>query len=63
MVLHEEGLLSAEEAARYLNLSIHTLRTWVSERRLPFIKLGRRVLFRLEDLSEFAASHLIRPVH
>jgi excisionase family DNA binding protein len=56
-----ERLLSAQEAARYLSLSIHTLRTWVCERRIPFIKLGRRVLFRQEDLARFAAEHLIEP--
>lgn len=56
-----ERLLSAQEAAQYLNLSIYTLRTWVCERRIPFIKLGRRVLFRQEDLAQFAAEHLIEP--
>ena len=56
-----ERLLSAQEAAQYLNLSLHTLRTWVCERRIPFIKLGRRVLFRQEDLARFAAEHLINP--
>ncbi len=54
-------LLSAPEAAQYLNLSIHTLRTWVSERRIPHIKLGRRVLFRQTDLDRFAAQNLINP--
>jgi excisionase family DNA binding protein len=54
-------LLSVQEAARYLSLSVHTLRTWVSERRVPYIKLGRRVLFRQADLDRLAADHLINP--
>jgi excisionase family DNA binding protein len=52
-------LLSVREAAQYLSLSIHTLRTWVCERRIPHIKLGRRVLFRQADLDRFAAQNLI----
>ncbi len=54
-------LLSVQEAAQYLNISIHTLRTWVCERRIPHVKLGRRVLFRQGDLDQLAADHLINP--
>jgi excisionase family DNA binding protein len=61
MTTSVQGLLSVREAAKYLNLSIHTLRTWVSERRVPHIKLGRRVLFRQGDLARFAAEHLVNP--
>ena len=48
-----QKLYSVPEAAEYLNISIHTLRAWISQRRIPFIKLGRRVCFRPEDLTEF----------
>jgi excisionase family DNA binding protein len=61
MTTSVKHLLSVQEAAQFLNLSIHTIRAWVSERRMPFIKLGHRVLFRQEDLARFAAKHLINP--
>jgi excisionase family DNA binding protein len=54
-------LLSVDEAADYLNLSGHTLRSWVHQKRLPFIKLGSRVLFRPEDLESFINSNAIQP--
>ena len=61
MTPSEERLLSIQEAASFLNLSVYTLRNWVSGRKVPYIKLGRRVLFRKEDLALLAASHLIQP--
>jgi excisionase family DNA binding protein len=47
-----ESLLNAKEASRALNLSIHTIRLWTSKRKIPFIKLGRKNLFREKDLLE-----------
>ena len=45
-------LLNVPEAAAYLGLKVHTLRSWVSERKITNIKMGRRVLFRQKDLDE-----------
>lgn len=43
-------LLSIQEAAERLGISVFTLRTWVSQRRVEFIKMGRRVLFHPDAL-------------
>ena len=43
-------LLNLKEGARELKLSIHTLRAWTYQKRIPFVRLGRRVLLRREDL-------------
>ena len=48
------------EAAQILGISVHTLRAWVSQQRIPYIKLGRRVLFRSEDLEAYIGSHLVK---
>jgi len=45
-------LLSVEEAAKYLGLQASTLRRWLYERRIPSVKLGRRVLLRQEVLDD-----------
>ena len=45
-------LLNVPEAAAYLGLKVHTLRSWVSERKITNVKMGRRVLFRQKDLDE-----------
>jgi len=52
-------LLSIKEAAKELNLSFHTLRMWTFQRRIPFVRLGRRVAFRREDLEALVEKGLV----
>ncbi len=61
MTNYKSTLLSIDEAANFLNLTGHTLRSWVHQKRLPFIKLGSRVLFRPEDLESFINSNAVQP--
>ena len=46
-------LVSLEQAAKELSVSIHGLRRWVAERKIPVVRLGRRVLIKRKDLDEF----------
>ena len=48
-------------AARYLNCSEGTLRQWVSKRRIPFVRVGRLVRFRREDLDRWMDERLVLP--
>lgn len=35
-----------QQLAEYIGISIHTVNAWVSQKRVPFVKLGgRKVLF------------------
>lgn len=52
-------LLSVEEAAEYLRISRHTLRTWISNKKVTYVKLGRRTLFRREDLDKLIVDSVI----
>jgi excisionase family DNA binding protein len=54
-----QRLLPVEAAAQTLGISVHTIRAWVSQQRIPYIKMGRRVLFRAEDLEAYIDSHLV----
>jgi excisionase family DNA binding protein len=51
-------LLTLKEGADQLRLSIHTVRAWIFQKRIPFVRLGRRVLLRREDLEEFVTKNL-----
>lgn len=53
------NLLSLEEAAKELKISIHTVRAWGYQRRFPTIKLGRRVLVEREALEKFVRGNVI----
>ena len=48
-------LLTPQEAALYLGISINTLSVWRSTGRydLPFIKIGGKVKYRESDLAVF----------
>ena len=53
-------LLSVKEAACYLKIAVWTLRHWVCQRKIPFVKLGRLVRFRQSDLDAYISKHIVR---
>ncbi|KAB2836186.1 MAG: helix-turn-helix domain-containing protein, partial [Candidatus Brocadia sp.] len=40
------------EVSEYTSLPVKTLYDWASQRKIPSIKLGRRVLFDLQDIDQ-----------
>lgn len=47
--------LSRKEAAEYLGLQEQTLAAWATTKRypLPYIRVGRRIKYRITDLEKF----------
>jgi len=57
---HRSDLLTVKEASDLLRLKVSTIRAWVLQRRVPFVKLGgKRVLFRRQDLDALVASSIV----
>ncbi len=54
-------LLDLRQSAKELNVSIHTVRAWTYQKRIPFVRLGRRVLLRRQDLEEFVNRNVVEP--
>lgn len=54
-----ECLLNVREAAQKLSISPHTIRSWVFQRRLPYVRLGRRIGLRPEDIDSFIRKNLV----
>jgi excisionase family DNA binding protein len=50
-------LLKPKDAARLLNVSEHTIRQWIWQKRLPVVRLGRLVRLCMEDLEAFINHH------
>jgi excisionase family DNA binding protein len=50
-----DRLLDVNEAAELLAVSPATLYTWASDRRIPTVKLGRALRFRLSTLRKLIA--------
>jgi excisionase family DNA binding protein len=53
--------LNVKETSEYLNVSLHTIRKWVSQKRIPFVKLGDRIIFKLSDLEDHLENNLVKP--
>jgi excisionase family DNA binding protein len=47
-----EKLLSVSEAAEVLGVCPGTINNWKHQRRITFVRVGRRTLFRQEDLAD-----------
>ncbi len=54
------NLVSIKQAAGELSVSPYTIRAWCMQRKLAFVKLGRRTLLRREDLEDFVTRNMIK---
>jgi excisionase family DNA binding protein len=55
-------LISVAEAAQRLGISPLTMRAWVRQRRLPVVRLGRRVLLDPQEVEEYIDAHRVAAV-
>jgi len=70
MALHEvatspmpgaiEPLLDVARAAHLLGISPKTLRDWIQARRIDYVKVGTRVMFRPETIRQFVTANTRR---
>jgi excisionase family DNA binding protein len=56
-----ENLKSVEKAAEFLGISPWTVRVYLRDKKLPAVRIGRRVLFRQEDLTQFVEDRVNAP--
>jgi excisionase family DNA binding protein len=60
--LGDKFILTPEEAADFLGVSLRTIRYWVAERRIPYFHLGRFIRFKPADLTAFLESGRVDPL-
>ncbi len=46
-------LININELSEYIGLSISTIYSWVSQRRIPFVKCGRLTKFDLQKIDDW----------
>ena len=56
------GTWGTAEAARFLGCTESTLRAWVSQGRVPYVKLGRLTRFLKSDLVRHVNKHRVDTV-
>jgi excisionase family DNA binding protein len=60
--LEDKFILTSEEAAEFLGVSLRTIRYWVATRRIPYFHLGRFIRFKPADLTAFLESGRVDPL-
>ena len=58
--IFKTNLMTPEEVAEYLGISVETLNVWRCTKRydLPYVKAGRLVRYRIADVEAFIASRV-----
>lgn len=49
----DDQLISVPIASAMLGISVNTLRQWLSQRKIAFVKMGRRTLLKRHDIQAF----------
>jgi excisionase family DNA binding protein len=52
--------LTIDDVAETMNLQPKTIRTWVSRREIPFVRVGHSIRFRPEVIDELIANGEVR---
>lgn len=55
-------LLNIQDVAQYTGLSVHTLYTMVSQRRIPYVKMGRLTKFDQQAIADWIAKNSVMPM-
>jgi excisionase family DNA binding protein len=55
------GLMTIQEAAAFLNLKVSKIRALTFRNEIPFVKIGRLVRFRAQDLELWVLDHVRTP--
>ncbi|MFA6635709.1 MAG: helix-turn-helix domain-containing protein [Candidatus Omnitrophota bacterium] len=57
-----EKRLNIHELAEILGVSVNTIYSWISQRKIPYIKVGRLVRFDRNKINEWLETHSV-PVY
>ena len=55
-------LLNIEQVGQYLDLSVHTIYRMVSQRRIPFVKMGRLTKFDRQEIDRWISQRSVKPL-
>ena len=61
--MEKQGLLKVKEAAEYLGTTPNTIYQKAHKRQIKYVKIGRALRFRKEDLDELINENTIEPLN
>lgn len=60
MAVSQSELLTPVEAAGALNVKLSTIRAWILNKRIPYVKVGGKLVrFRRADIDRFIAASVV----
>jgi excisionase family DNA binding protein len=65
-VADQDDILTTEEAAKLLKVSVRTLERWRGRRRIPYVEYPKQgtwapIRFRRADILEWLRQHVVKP--
>ena len=59
----QKRLITIKEASEYLGISVNTLYSWVSQKRIDYVKIGRLTKFDLRVIDKFIENNSVEAVN
>jgi len=59
----QKRLLTVKEASEYLGIKVNTLYSWVSQKKIDYIKMGRLIKFDIKVLDKYIENNSVEPVN
>ncbi len=57
----QKSVLNIRDAAQCLGVSVNTLYSWVNQRKIEYIKVGRLVKFKQASLDRYLSERTVAP--
>ncbi len=55
----QKRLITIKEASEYLGISVNTLYSWVSQKKIDYVKMGRLTKFDLKTIDKFIENNTV----
>ncbi len=59
----QKRLITIIEASEYLGISVNTLYSWVSQKKIAYVKIGRLTKFDLRIIDKFIENNSVEAVN
>ncbi len=59
----QKRLIGIKEASEYLGISVNTLYSWVSQKRIDYVKMGRLTKFDLKVIDKYIENNSVEAVN
>lgn len=55
----DQTLVSIAHVSEHLGVKVNTVYSWVNQRKIPYVKVGRLIKFDLQDINQWVAERKV----